>query len=82
MAWTSAEAARIVGSGFLQTVTRNDLVPELQEVVSRGWVLIDRAVLLAAWYESYFGERSRFPDTRITRLLSMAAEFPISIWSR
>jgi hypothetical protein len=59
----SAGAARIMGSGFLQTVTRNDLVPELQGVVSRGWVVIEHATLLAAWYESYFGERSRFPET-------------------
>jgi hypothetical protein len=62
MAWMSSEAARIMGFGFLQTLTQADLIPEFQAPISRGWVVVDGATLLRAWYESYFGERSRFSE--------------------
>lgn len=63
MAWVSAEAARIVGSNFLATITQDDLMPEFEAPVSRGWTVVDDAVLLISWYKSYFGERSEFPET-------------------
>jgi hypothetical protein len=61
VAWISVGAGGIAGPGVLE-VTRKDLIPELQAVVSRGWGVVDDAILLVAWYEGYFGDRSRFPD--------------------
>lgn len=63
MAWMSVEASRIVGSDFLQTITRDDLEPFFEKPLSCGWVVIDDAVLLKNWYKSYRGERARFSET-------------------
>ncbi|WP_433183576.1 hypothetical protein [Actinoallomurus sp. CA-150999] len=58
----SAEAARIVGSGFLQTVTRGDLFVRYEATLSCGWMVVDDAVLLTSWYENYHGRRARFSE--------------------
>lgn len=63
MAWMSTEAARIAGRTMFDTLTRADLPPVLGPVAERGWMVVDDAVLLRAWYESYFGERSTFSET-------------------
>ncbi|MET7396916.1 hypothetical protein ABZS66_25880 [Dactylosporangium sp. NPDC005572] len=57
----SAEAARILGSRRLPAVTASDLV--WPDVIDDGWVVVDGAVLLAAWFRSYHGDRSRFRTT-------------------
>ncbi|MFI9643748.1 hypothetical protein ACIG87_27450 [Micromonospora sp. NPDC051925] len=59
----SAEAAKIMGRGFFQTVGQDDLLPEFQPVLDSGWTVVNGAILLKGWYESYFGERSRFLET-------------------
>ncbi|MEU8001041.1 hypothetical protein AB0B66_07755 [Catellatospora sp. NPDC049111] len=59
----SVRAGRIAGADLVSTVTRDDLVPEWADVVSRGWTVSDRAVLLGAWYMSYHGDRSSFSET-------------------
>ncbi|MFI0447477.1 hypothetical protein [Actinomadura sp. 6N118] len=58
----STDASRIVGSDFLRTISRNDLIPDLQGPIDRGWTVSDGATLLRAWRESYFGERGRFSE--------------------
>jgi hypothetical protein len=58
----STEAIRIAGEGFLETITSDDLAPEYQGALSSGWTTVDGANLLRAWYGSYFGERTRFPE--------------------
>ncbi|MFF4594456.1 hypothetical protein [Amycolatopsis sp. NPDC001319] len=60
MAWMSSEAARIAGADLLDVVRQSDVVVELSGVVEQGWVTVDDAHLLEAWYQSYFGNRGRF----------------------
>jgi hypothetical protein len=62
VSWLSTEAERIGGAQIVQTLRRHDLTPELDAVVRHGWRVIDEAVLLSAWYESYHGDRSTFPQ--------------------
>lgn len=57
----SLEAVRIVGSDFLQGVTQDDLFSGYKATLSRGWTVVDDAILLTSWYESYYGRRDRFP---------------------
>ena len=45
----------------MATLRRHDLPAELVAVVRRGWRIIDGAVLLSSWYESYHGDRATFP---------------------
>ncbi|MFG2000929.1 hypothetical protein ACGFNU_17460 [Spirillospora sp. NPDC048911] len=62
MAWMSADAARIAGRGFFQSIAQDDLISELQAPIDGGWMISDGATLLRAWRESYFGDRSRFSE--------------------
>ncbi|EEP71891.1 hypothetical protein MCAG_02218 [Micromonospora sp. ATCC 39149] len=50
------------GAHILETLRRHDLTPELDTVVRHGWRIIDGAVLLASWYESYHGDRLTFSE--------------------
>lgn len=58
----SAGALRVLGSDVLRTITHDDLFPGHDEVLGRGWVVDDEAVLLAWWRESYHGSRARFAE--------------------
>ena len=62
MAWVSSDAARISGSNIVSAVGKADVTAELCEVVESGWIDVGGAHLLKAWYQSYFGERDRFPE--------------------
>lgn len=62
VAWISAEAARVVGADFLQSLSLDDFPIEFEGVVHGGWTTIEGAVLLASWHKSYFGSRSRFRE--------------------
>jgi hypothetical protein len=59
--WLSPKAEKIGGTSILGTLRRNDLMPDLEAVVKRGWQIVDEAVLLSSWFESYHGDRSTFP---------------------
>ncbi|MFJ9779104.1 hypothetical protein ACIRSS_05950 [Amycolatopsis sp. NPDC101161] len=58
MAYVEAEA--VGGVQILRTLRRDDLTPELDAVVRQGWRIIDGALLLSRWYDSYHGDRSTF----------------------
>ncbi|MET7993368.1 hypothetical protein ABZU76_20965 [Amycolatopsis sp. NPDC005232] len=58
----SSEAARMAGSDFFDALRKNDVVVELRGVIERGWITVDGAHLLEAWYRSYFGDRDRFSE--------------------
>lgn len=58
MAWISAEAIRVAGGGLFESITQRDLVVEYEDVLDRGWVEIDGAILLRARHKSYVGQRS------------------------
>ncbi|WP_329049131.1 hypothetical protein OG738_40895 [Amycolatopsis sp. NBC_01488] len=60
MSWLSAEAEAVGGLHVLRTLRRHDLTPELDAVVRQGWRIIDGAVLLSCWYDSYHGDRLTF----------------------
>lgn len=60
MSWLSVEAEAVGGVRILRTLRRHDLTPELDAVVRQGWRIIDGAVLLSCWYDSYHGDRSTF----------------------
>ena len=62
MAWISAEAARIVGADFLQSLDLGDFPVEFEGAVHGGWAVTDGVTLLASWRKSYFGSRSRFRE--------------------
>jgi hypothetical protein len=59
----SAAMTRIMGPGFLRTVTRDDLSEGYEGLLSDGWVVVDDAVLLSGWLESYYGRRAGFART-------------------
>jgi hypothetical protein len=63
MAWMSVEAAAMMGDGFFGTVSQDDVPAEWRPVLKSGWTVVDGAVLLTGWYESYFGQRSGFLET-------------------
>lgn len=63
MSWLSAEAEMVGGTHILGTLSRHELTPELDVVVRQGWRIVDGAVLLSSWYESYHGDRSTFSET-------------------
>jgi hypothetical protein len=60
VSWLSAEAKVVGGVHVLRTLRRHDLTPELDSVVRQGWRIIDGAVLLSCWCDSYHGDRSAF----------------------
>ena len=60
VSWLSVEAEAVGGVQILRTLRRNDLTPELDAVVRQGWRIIDGALLLSRWYDSYHGDRSTF----------------------
>ena len=62
MSWMSVGAARILGATFLRTLTQDDLFSGFEATLSRGWVVVDDAILLRSWHESYYGKRARFPE--------------------
>jgi hypothetical protein len=55
VAWMSAEAVRLVGADFLDSITQDDLLPEYQESLRKGWMRNDGAILLRAFHASYHG---------------------------
>jgi hypothetical protein len=63
VAWLSVEAETIGGPDLWGTLRRSDLMPELDAVVRHGWRIVDGAVLLSSWHDSYHGSRSVFPET-------------------
>ncbi|MFF4239408.1 hypothetical protein ACFYYL_26345 [Actinomadura geliboluensis] len=60
MAHISPDAEQALGSNFLQHLRAVDVCLPLRAVVKEGWVVEEGATLLAAFRDSYFGDRSRF----------------------
>lgn len=63
MARVSSEAKCLFGLDFIRAAEASDVYPSLQYVIDSGWVSDGGAILLAAFRDSYFGERSAFTDT-------------------
>lgn len=62
MSRISPEASRVLGPDFLQSIRSSDRCPLLRFVIEAGWTVDAGATLLVKFRESYFGERSRFPN--------------------
>ncbi|MFI0354303.1 hypothetical protein [Actinomadura sp. 9N407] len=62
MPLTSPEAQKILGPAFLTSLRAADLDASQRAVIDEGWIRDDGAILLAAYRDSYFGNRSAFTD--------------------
>ncbi|MFG1881422.1 hypothetical protein [Micromonospora sp. NPDC049102] len=58
----SAEAVRIAGDDLVRGVSRRDLPPGVESVLAAGWSVVDDAVVLTDFYESYYGRRDLFNE--------------------
>ncbi|GAA0965487.1 hypothetical protein [Actinocorallia libanotica] len=63
MAVMSESTIQLLGRNFLRTLRKADLCPHYGPVLERSWMVIDDAVVLTGWYESYHGDRAKFPAT-------------------
>jgi hypothetical protein len=61
MAVLSDRSGRLLGQEFFSELGVDDLAPAYEVTLARGWKVVDGAVVLAGWYESYHGDRASFP---------------------